>query len=75
MGYKIGIHLQLSNNHSGKIAVPVNAQASQGQSGMACVEFVVRLFKDKTFHFFHLLSEFFGQVNIDTFYVNNQYVN
>ena len=75
IGYKIGIHIQLSTDHSGKIVVPVNAQASPGQSGMACVEFFGRLFKDETFYFFHLLSEFFGQVNVDIFCVNNQYVN
>ncbi len=39
---------------------------------MACVEFVVRLFKDKTFHCFHLPSEFLRQVNIAIFSLKYQ---
>jgi hypothetical protein len=47
MRYDVTPFVHLAADHAGQVTVSIDAEPSQGQSGMTCIEFVVRLLKDK----------------------------
>ena len=50
--YDIAPLVHPAADHAGQVTVSIDAEPNQGHSGMTCVKFVVRLLKNKSFHFF-----------------------
>jgi hypothetical protein len=56
-----------SGNLRRQVAEAVDAQPDQGQARVACVEFIARLFKNKTFHLFTCQVSFYDRGILQNF--------
>jgi len=56
--YNVASFIHLPPDHRCQLTVTVDAEPRQGQSGVACIEFVVRLFNDNSFHIFTCQASF-----------------